>query len=312
MTGDIRDEDEYGKKIFVPIKDSPAIEPAIQAEEKAKFMQLGEDLRDRAIQDRKITSSSQSSGTSVAKQGGFSIPLFKMLVITLLVFVFVAVSSISVYAAQNSLPGEPLYPIKSFSEDIRLSLTISTQTKLNLTLDFTNRRMGEIRSLIADGRSVPVQAANRYQHELEDALQLAAQMDDTQLKNALNQVKISAQDQGLTVEELKLQLPNQNSTAFLHLQERLQEQVQLSAIGEKDPQEFRKEIRERAHSRQGLKHSSTPDETESTDEYNVETPMPSSTDSGMSTPSTEPGEGNHDSNPGNGNHGMNPTHTPKP
>ena len=310
MTGDIRDEDEYGKRILAPLKDSPALEPAIQAEERAKFMQLGEDLRGRAIQDRKLTSQSQSS--SVAMQGRLSIPLFKVLVITLLVLVFVAVSSISVYAAQNSLPGEPLYPIKSFSEDIRLSLTFSTQTKLNLTLDFTNRRMGEIRSLIADGRAVPIQAANRYQHELEDALQLAAQLDDTQLKNALNQVRISAQDQGLSVEELKLHQPNQDSAAFLRLQERLQEQVQLSAIGEKDPQEFRKEIRERAHSRQGPKHSSTPDENESTAEDNLETPMPSSVDTGLSTPSSEPGGGDHDGNPGNGNHGMNPTHTPKP
>jgi hypothetical protein len=312
MTHDIMDEDEYGKRILAPIKGSPALEPAIQVEERAKFMQLGEDLRDSAIQDRNITSHSQSSGTSVAKQGRLSISLFKVLVITLLVLVFVVVSSISVYAAQNSLPGEPLYPIKSFSEDMRLSLTFSTQTKLHLTLDFTNRRMGEIRSLIADGRSVPVQAANRYQHELEDALQLAAQLDDSQLKNALNQVRISAQNQGLTVEELKLQQPNQDSTAFLRLQERLQEQVQLSAIGEKDPQEFRQEIRERAHSRQGPKHSSTPDGNESTAEYNLETPMPSSTDSGLSTPSSEPGEGNHNGNPGNGNHGMNPTHTPKP
>ena len=311
MTRDIRDVDEYGKKILAPIKDTPALEPAIQAEEKAKFMQLGVDLRASAILDQNITSHSQSSGTSVAKQGKLSISLFKVLVITLLVLVFVAVSSISVYAAQSSLPGEPLYSIKSFSEDIRLSLTFSTQTKLNLTLDLTNRRMGEIRSLIADGRSVPVQAANRYQHELEDALQLAAQLDDTQLKNALNQVRISAQDQGLTVEELKLQQPNQNSTAFLRLQERLQEQVQLSTIGEKDPQEFRKEIRERAHN-QGSKHLSTPDENESTAEYNLETPMPSSTDSGLNTPSSEPGEGNQDANPGNGNHGMNPTHTPKP
>jgi hypothetical protein len=82
-------------------------------------------------------------------------PVMKALVGTLIALVILIGSSLTVYASQGSLPGESLYLIKSWSEDVRLSFATSPQTKLNLTLDFTDRRMDEINSLVESGKTFP-------------------------------------------------------------------------------------------------------------------------------------------------------------
>lgn len=307
--------DEYGKRALAPLRHAPPIDPSVLSDEKAKFLLHAENLRKNIIPTR-LRPTERKPDTRWVR---LSTPIFKTFVISIFVLLLVAGSSFTVYAAQSSLPGEPLYSVKSLSEDIRLILTFSTKDKLDLTLDFTNRRMGEISNLVEAGKSLPEGTSDRYQHELEDALQLATQMDDQQMFIALGQIKKLAEDQGITIEELLISLPNQTSPAIIHLKERLQEQVQLSTIGEKNPQEFRLEIRERAHNRQGLKHAPISDDLESTPAIASVTPMPAQDENGMNQPTEIPGHGNSgngqgQSTPGNsnGNHGPNPTHTPNP
>ena len=310
--------DEYGKKVLAPLRLVPPMDLNEITAKKAKFLLQGENLR----QDLLIKLDQRS------KQGGhkpgalrekLSISIFKALVITLLVLVFIAGSSFTVYASQSSLPGEPLYTVKSLSEDVRLSFTFSKQAKLNLTLDYTTRRIGEIRSLVSAGKSVPEQSSDRYQMELEDALQLAAQMNDQQLVPALNEIKISAEDQGMSVDELISGLPEHASPAIVHLQQRIREQVQLSTIGEKDPQVFRSEIRGREHNRHGPKQSPTSELPGGLPIIATVYPMPSEADygggDGMEQTTQAPdhsnqGKGQSQSTPGNGNHSPGPTQTP--
>ena len=54
-----------------------------------------------------------------------------------------------VLAAQDSMPDEALYPVKTLSEDARLSFTASDQMQLDLILDYTDRRISEILTLSA-------------------------------------------------------------------------------------------------------------------------------------------------------------------
>jgi hypothetical protein len=246
-------------------------------------------------------------------------PLFRALIAVLVVVILLAGSSATVFAAQNSLPGEPLYAIKSLSEDVRLTMALNPQTKLDLTLTYTNRRAEEISSLVANGEELPTQTSARYQLELEQALDLAAQMNDQQMQVALIQIKNRAEKQGMTMEELLANLPEQASPAILRLQERLQEQVMLSSFGESDPQAFRNEIRERQKIRQSLKHSTEPEQTEEIPLIADNTPMPGQDNNGneMGQPTQMPGHngqgnGQDESLPGNGNHGPGPTHSPKP
>jgi hypothetical protein len=231
-------------------------------------------------------------------------------------------SSLTVSAAQDSFPGDTLYPLKEISEDIRLSLTRSPQARLDVTLDYTNRRVDEITHVLATGKPLTAQASDRFQVELESALQLAAQMEDTQMQNALGKIKNHAENQAMTIEELISNLPEQAEPAIVHLQERLREQVKLSTDGKNDPQTFRLEIRERQNRPSGShKPTATDNDTTSTPVRDSTAPLPTEAEKdhedGVGQPtqvpdhgSPDPGQGN--SSPGNGNHGPNPSHTPKP
>jgi hypothetical protein len=263
MTSNDSDLDEYGKRVLKPLRSTPTLDPVSTREIKAKFLLHGESLRKGLI--------SQANGVlpdQVLRKPKFfrinlRMPVIKALVGTLIALIILIGSSLTVYASQSSLPGESLYLIKSWSEDIRLSIASSPQAKLNLTLDFTYRRMDEISSLVETGNALPAQASERFQGELDSALQLAAEMENGQMQNALGKIKHQAESQGITIEELISKLPEQAEPAIIHLQERLQEQVTLSTIGESDPQAFRSQVIERQH-RRPVTNKSTP-ASESTD-----------------------------------------------
>ena len=298
--------DEYGKRACAPLRSAPPIDPQVLAAEKSKFLLQGESLRQSLIPRSSEEYTERENRRLETFRRGRRLPLFKAMVVSILVLIFLVGSSITVYAAQSSLPGEPLYTIKSWSEDVRLSMTFSTKAKLNLTLDYTNRRVDEISRMAASGKAMNNQFSERLQNELDNALELATQLDDPQMQNALGNIKKQAENQGMTIEELISKLPSQAEPAIIHLQERLNEQVNLSTIGEKNPQAFRSEVRERL--RKGPKHSPTSGESQSSPAGLSNTPMPEQEDDGHGGQ----GNGHGLSTPGNGNRGPKPTRTTEP
>jgi len=233
------------------------MESPLFAQEKANFMRQGENLR-LELESRPVRKGQPRLWSLLsALRYKPATTMVRIMAAILLMLVILAGSSFTVYAAQSSLPGEPLYAVKSWSEDVRLSLANTPQRKLDLILAFTDRRAGEISQLAENGMTVSDQASSRYQDELEDALQLAAEMDDAHIQIALGKIKKQAERQGMTLEELISSLPEQAGPAIAHLQERLQEQINLSSFGEHNPQGFRQQVHERQREHQG-KQKSTP------------------------------------------------------
>jgi hypothetical protein len=313
---------DYGKRTLAPLHPAPSIDPQMAAEAKKQFLIQAENLQQDLISPHKGLNKEQMP----RKANLFHVlqhkPLMKALVVVLLtVLVILSGSSITVYAAQSSFPGEPLYTIKSWSEDARLYMTFSTKAKLYLTLDYTNRRVDEISGLSAGGIALNDQTSDRFQRELDNALQLAAQLDDTQIQNALGLIKSHAENQGMTMEELINTLPPQAEPAMLQLQARLTEQVKLSKFGEADPQAFRAQIRERLQKQKGPNHSPDTDRPEAINPDAMVTQIPgqNGNDKGNKIHQTpdvpghdNPGNGNGQSTPGTGNHGPNESQTPEP
>lgn len=95
----------------------------------------------------------------------------------------------TVYAAQASLPDQALYPVKTWSEDVILSMTGPAQTRLNYALDFSDRRVTEMASLLYAGKPIPDGVETRLQSELDLALHLVAGMDDPQAVQQLSQIR---------------------------------------------------------------------------------------------------------------------------
>ncbi|MBI9047630.1 MAG: hypothetical protein JEZ06_24305 [Anaerolineaceae bacterium] len=79
----------------------------------------------------------------------------------------------TVYASQSSLPGETLYPVKTWSEDLRLNLNTDIPKELDLNLDFAERRVDEIIALVEAGEIPPDELLARLYTHLQDAEDLA-------------------------------------------------------------------------------------------------------------------------------------------
>lgn len=77
------------------------------------------------------------------------------------------------YAAQGAVPGNPLYPVKLASEEMRLKLASSDIVRTELELTLASRRMEEFRVLSAQDKITPETAANisaRYEAHVSAAL----------------------------------------------------------------------------------------------------------------------------------------------
>lgn len=174
-----------------------------------------------------------------------------LIAVVLAIAVFFGGTGATVYAAQDSLPDQNLYPVKLWSEDSLLSLTDSPLTRLNYILDFSDRRIAELAGLLSNGSPIPERVMTRLQDELEQVLELAASLDDPQMAQELEQIRLRAEAQLQTVTALISGAPDSSRPALVEARLRIQEQLQLAAMGQADPQGFRLQVRQRQRNRGG-------------------------------------------------------------
>jgi hypothetical protein len=177
-----------------------------------------------------------------------------MIAVIVAVVMFFGGTGTTVYAAQASLPDQPLYPLKTWSEDTLLALTGSPRSRLNYALDFSDRRITEMAGLLSAGRSIPEMTMVRLQNELQQALELAAGMEDPQMVQGLEQIRLRAETQIQKMTVLMSQAQQSAQPALLQAQLRLQDQVRLCTLGLTDPQGFRLQVQQRQRNQDGMQH----------------------------------------------------------
>ena len=79
----------------------------------------------------------------------------------------------AVFAAQTSLPDEPLYRVKSWSEDARLVLAREPQARLTLMVEFAERRQAELEALRANHRQANAEVLKEIGDQVDDAIRTA-------------------------------------------------------------------------------------------------------------------------------------------
>lgn len=146
-------------------------------------------------------------------------------------------------AARYSLPGDRLYPLKEWGEQVHLLLAIFPEDDLSLMLHYTDRRLTELTELALGQRAVPENLFARTQAFLENTLQVSLALDDNHLVAALAQVEADAEQQLLLVYGLLAAQPYE--PRLMGLCQRLQEQARLAELGQADPQAFRSAVRAR-------------------------------------------------------------------
>jgi hypothetical protein len=140
-------------------------------------------------------------------------------------------------AAQDALPTDWLYPVKLATEGLQLGLTTNPSQQVTLLGDWADRRVQEMEQIAQSGAGVPMATALRLQTQLNEALRLAAQLQDPELAPMLQQLQTRLEIQLRTMEQLRIADP---TGAALRTAEQAMTQTRAEVQGAlEDPATFR-------------------------------------------------------------------------
>ncbi|NMB67221.1 MAG: hypothetical protein GYA20_00480 [Chloroflexi bacterium] len=151
-------------------------------------------------------------------------------------------------AAQTAEPDGALYPVKVWSEEVRFDLARTDQNRLELALQFADRRMTEIQNQLAAGEAPDAALQLRLQNQLELALRLAAGMPPEEAPGALLRVQAAFQNQLRAAEAWQTTDPA-GEQLRQQVRAMLQERLNLCAEGLQDPLLLRQRMQERLQNR---------------------------------------------------------------
>lgn len=176
----------------------------------------------------------------------------RLAVIPILMVIFLLVfmgTGVTVFAAQSSLPDQPLYGVKLASEDVRTSLSTNNQSRIELAMDFADLRLQEVLQLAAEGKPIPTTILARMENHIDLALLTAAGLDDQQLLMQLLtiQSRLKLEDE----KRIQLEANSRYNSTVENVQAILLSRLQLVKIGLSDPAAFRQYMQSEQHRSDG-------------------------------------------------------------
>lgn len=181
-----------------------------------------------------------------------SSPLFRkerlsmVSVLTTLLVVFSLVfggAGATAYAAQGSLPNEVLYPVKTVLENTNLALAGTPEAKIDLLVSYADRRADEMLTLSGRGEAIPLEVAERYNAQVLNALELAAELDDAAMQAAVAVVGVHIRQHDRLMSLTRTKAPEGVEPVMSKVQAMLRLQIGLSELGMTDPTAFRYQLR---------------------------------------------------------------------
>ena len=183
---------------------------------------------------------------------------FAMFVTFILVLaVLFSGTGLTAYAAQESLPGEVLYPVKTAVEDVRLGLTTDPAAEYALLDQYLTTRFEELDALNAAGEPLNSAFANRLLLQLDQMLRIAASQSDADMIENLDHLYIRLMDQ----DRLSWYDDDQEGEVYgvgLQLREEIVTRARLITQGTEDPVEFRLELQNRTQTNIPVERPPTP------------------------------------------------------
>ena len=183
--------------------------------------------------------------------------LFATKIVSAVLAVVVSLSAVgggAAVAANGSIPGDVLYPVKLTSEDVRMALASAPAGQVALALQFADQRVAEIRAMVGRERQVPETVVTRMEQHVSQAMNQAARASDEEMPGLLERIMQRTQAQAQALEQLRARAQEQNQ-AQLEEAERICEQAHEEArAGLDDPQTFRA----RYQHREGMPEDVTP------------------------------------------------------
>ncbi len=220
----------------------------IQKEEAGKTAFLQEALSYRTLITKPVTPRhtgwmhrfSQSYIRFRKEHSLMSTAIATILIITSLVF---GAGGATVVAAQSSLPDEPLYGVKLWSEDVRLDFITDPTTDFQLALEFENRRAEEIVTLLNSGYVPSTDVLSKYQEQINQTIQYGLHLNDDQSMQGLALVRSRLVIQQQNILQVKNGSTTEALNTQLKLQQMIQERIQAVENGIVDPVMLREQLR---------------------------------------------------------------------
>ena len=117
-------------------------------------------------------------------------------------------------AANDSLPGDALYPVKLFAEDARLALTVDPAAQARLSLAFAAQRGEEMQQLMARGEPVPEEMIARMARYTEQVMAQVAQAQPEDVPGLLERVMERTQAQEQVLDQVRACAPEETQPAL--------------------------------------------------------------------------------------------------
>ena len=154
-------------------------------------------------------------------------------------------TGVTALAAQESLPTDFLYPVKTMGEEMHLAFSPGPQARVELLSRYSEQRMEEAMKMLAKGRPLDDEWATRWQEQFNLRLQAAAQLDEPAMIRALEQTRLHLHLQEQRLQAAQANRPDNPGGTLERVRTRLRLQLKLVDGALDDPAAFRLRWRER-------------------------------------------------------------------
>lgn len=230
---------------------------------------------------------------------------------TTLVSAFLAIvlalggSGVTLAAAQSSNSDDFLYPLKLFSEDVRLELTNGTPEAFQLELEFLTRRTMELQAIIGENKVPSTGLINRIQEQINTILQQATHLDKEDSLRLMQQIRDQIQLQEQLFQQLQSGVDDPN---MLQIRAMLQDRIRLLDLATGSSQMTQEQLQQKLQEQMQLENQ-LQEQIKEQEQLRIQTQQP--VDAGNSqndqNQTGQPGYQNEDGSPeetpvpGNGN-----------
>jgi uncharacterized membrane protein YgcG len=217
----------------------------------------------------------------------------------------------TVSAAQDALPGEPLYALKTAGEDFNLQFQNDPELRVTHLMELAQIRTQEMVALAENGQVPPEAVVTRLEQHIREALQTCTSMDDATLDRTLLQIRDQLRQQDRDMDQIKLHVNSDALPLFEQTRTMLQSRLQLVEDGLLNHEQFRNAVRNgqeddltpptpngEQNQEQQQDQNSEQNSEQNREQNNEQIGQPTSAPGG---PNTDPGGPNSDATPGSNN-----------
>jgi hypothetical protein len=179
-------------------------------------------------------------------------PMFTTLVSAFLAIVLaLGGSGVTLAAAQSSNSDDFLYPLKLFSEDVRLELINGTPEAIRLELEYLIRRTMELQEIIGENKIPSTGLINRLQEQINTILQQATRLDKEDSLQLMQQVRDQIQIQEQLFQQLQSEV---DDPTMLQIRTMLQDRIRLLDLATGNSQMTQEQLQQKLQEQMQLEN----------------------------------------------------------